>query len=56
MVNAGIDLFAVGRILGHQNVQSSQRCSHLNQTTLVKAVEAGAMQMNVNWAGTAHGV
>jgi site-specific recombinase XerD len=56
MVNDGIDLFAVGRILGHQNVQSSQRYSHLNQATLVKAVEAGALQMNVNWAGAAPGV
>lgn len=53
MVNAGIDLFAVGRILGHADHQSTMRYSHLANDTLMKAVEAGAMQMNVDWAGSA---
>jgi integrase len=53
MINAGIDLFAVGRILGHADHQSTMRYSHLANDTLLKAVEAGAMQMNVNWAGSA---
>jgi integrase len=53
MINAGIDLFAVGRILGHADHQSTMRYSHLANDTLMKAVEAGAMQMNVNWAGSA---
>ena len=49
-VNAGIDLFAVGRILGHADHQSTMRYSHLANDTLMKAVEAGALQMNVQWA------
>ena len=50
MINAGIDLFAVGRILGHADHQSTMRYSHLANETLMKAVEAGALQMNVKWA------
>ncbi|KQM71697.1 site-specific integrase [Sphingomonas sp. Leaf20] len=42
LVAAGVDLFAVGKVLGHASVQSSQRYSHLNSTTLLAAVEAGA--------------
>lgn len=50
MINAGIDLFAVGRILGHADHQSTMRYSHLANDTLMKAVEAGATKMNINWA------
>jgi len=53
MINAGIDLFAVGRILGHVDHQSTMRYAHLTNDTLMKAVEAGALKMNVDWAGTA---
>jgi len=42
MVNSGIDLFAVGKVLGHASVQSTQRYSHLANDTLLAAVEAGA--------------
>lgn len=45
MVNAGIDLFAVGKVLGHKNVASTQRYSHLSNDTLLAAVEAGAAKM-----------
>jgi integrase len=41
-VNAGADLYAVGRILGHKSIQSSQRYAHLSNETLFKAVEGGA--------------
>lgn len=51
MINAGIDLFAVGRILGHADHQSTMRYSHLANDTLRKAVEAGAAKMNIGWAG-----
>jgi len=50
MINAGIDLFAVGRILGHADHQSTMRYSHLANETLMRAVEAGAAKMNVSWA------
>ncbi|WP_425542301.1 tyrosine-type recombinase/integrase [Brevundimonas terrae] len=42
MVNSGVDLFAVDKVLGHSSVQSAQRYSHLANDTLLKAVEAGA--------------
>ena len=42
MVNSGVDLFAVGKVLGHASVQSSQRYAHLANSTLLAAVDAGA--------------
>lgn len=45
LVNANVDLFAVGKILGHKNVASTQRYSHLANETLLAAVEAGAAKM-----------
>ncbi|ROT94129.1 DUF4102 domain-containing protein [Altererythrobacter sp. FM1] len=45
MINAGIDLFAVGRILGHADHQSTMRYSHLANDTLLAAVEAGAAKL-----------
>jgi integrase len=42
MVNSGVDLFAVGKVLGHASYQSTQRYSHLADATLRAAVEAGA--------------
>ena len=45
MINAGTDLYAVGRILGHADHQSTMRYSHLADATLIAAVEAGAAGM-----------
>lgn len=45
MINAGVDLFAVGRILGHADHQSTMRYAHLANDTLLAAVEAGAKKM-----------
>lgn len=45
MINSGIDLFTVGRILGHADHQSTMRYSHLSNDTLVAAVEAGAAKL-----------
>lgn len=50
MINSGIDLFAVGRVLGHANHASTMRYSHLANDTLRAAVEAGAAKMKMNWA------
>lgn len=47
MVNSGVDLFAVGKVLGHTTVQSTQRYSPLANDTLLAAVEAGAAKLNV---------
>lgn len=49
MVNSNVDLFTVGKILGHASYQSSQRYSHLANETLMAAVEAGAAKMKVDW-------
>lgn len=46
MVNAGVDLFAVGKVLGHASYQSTQRYAHLADATVRAAVEAGAAKQN----------
>jgi len=46
MINAGIDLYTVGRVLGHADHQSTMRYSHLTNDTLLAAVEAGAAKMS----------
>lgn len=50
MINAGIDLYAVGKVLGHANHASTTRYSHLANDRLLAAVEAGAKRLNVEWA------
>ena len=51
MINAGIDLYAVGKVLGHADHKSTMRYSHLANETLLAAVEAGAAKMKGAWAG-----
>lgn len=48
MINSGVDLYAVGRILGHADHKSTMRYSHLANDTLLAAVEAGAARMNTS--------
>ena len=50
MINAGIDLYAVGRVLGHADHKSTMRYSHLANDTLLAAVEAGAAKMKTGWS------
>jgi integrase len=38
MINAGIDLFTVGKVLGHRDARSTQRYAHLTHGTLAAAV------------------
>lgn len=40
MVNAGIDLYTVGAVLGHKSAQSTQRYSHLRQDTIKFAMQS----------------
>ncbi|MFN3878055.1 MAG: tyrosine-type recombinase/integrase [Brevundimonas sp.] len=47
LVNAGVDLYTVGKVLGHANVSSSARYSHLANSTLLAAIEAGAAKQSV---------
>lgn len=38
MINAGVDLYTVGAVLGHKATASTQRYSHLDSSTLTAAV------------------
>jgi integrase len=38
MVNAGVDLFVVGEVLGHRDARSTKRYSHLTAVKLAEAV------------------
>ncbi len=49
LVNAGIDLYQIGSLLGHRNVASTSRYAHVASSTLAAAAEAGAAKLNVNW-------
>lgn len=42
LANNGVDLFTIGKILGHADYKSTMRYSHLANETLLAAVEAGA--------------
>lgn len=39
MVNAGVDLYTVGTVLGHKDPRSTQRYAHLQHSTLTEAVQ-----------------
>lgn len=47
LVNSGVDLYAVGKILGHADHQSTMRYAHLTNDTLMSAVEAAAAKMRL---------
>lgn len=47
MVNSGVDIYAVGKVLGHSSFQSTQRYAHLANATLLAAVEAGAAKQEI---------
>ncbi|MES2959764.1 MAG: site-specific integrase [Pseudomonadota bacterium] len=40
MVNGGVDLYTVGKVLGHRDARSTQRYAHLTADTLAAAVSA----------------
>lgn len=50
MINAKVDLYTVGRVLGHADHKSTMRYSHLANETLLAAVEAGAANIHSDWA------
>jgi len=50
IINAGIDLYTVGKMIGHVSVASTTRYSHLANDTLMAAAEAGAAKLDVNWS------
>lgn len=42
MLASGVDLFTIGKVLGHQNVVSTARYAHLSNSSLLAAVDRGA--------------
>lgn len=46
MINAGIDIYTVGAVLGHISQQSTKRYSHLAQETLAAAVSKIGKKMH----------
>lgn len=50
MINSGIDLYSVSKILGHADFRSTTRYSHVSNDTLLAAVEAGASKLQGAWA------
>ncbi|MGN6122281.1 MAG: hypothetical protein ACTHOJ_04915 [Sphingomonas oligoaromativorans] len=44
--------FTVGIVLGHASYQSTQQYSHLASDTLLAAVEAGTVKLNMKRADT----
>lgn len=45
MCAAGVDLYTIGKVLGHADYQSTMRYSHLADSKLLAAAEAGAAQL-----------
>jgi site-specific recombinase XerD len=50
VINAGIYLYTVGRMIGHVSVASTNFYSHLANDMLMAAAEAGAAKLDVNWS------
>ncbi len=52
LVNSGRSIYEVARALGHSQIKTSSRYSHLSQDTLLAAVDAAANATGTNWAPT----
>lgn len=50
MIAAGVDIYTVGKVVGHQSIASTQRYAHLADDQLVAAAEAGASKLDVKWS------
>ena len=48
LAGSGVDLYTVGKLLGHVNWASDARYAHLGNETLLAAAEASAGKLNVN--------
>jgi integrase len=53
MVNSGRSIYEVAKVLGHTQLKTSQRYSHLNQETLLAAVDASANAAGSGWGQVA---
>jgi len=50
MINSGRSIYEVSKVLGHSQIRTSSRYSHLSQATLLEAVNASADSTGVNWS------
>lgn len=50
MVNSGRSIYEVSNVLGHTQLKTTQRYSHLSQETLIAAVDAAANATGTAWA------
>ena len=50
LVNNGVSILEVAKILGHAQIRTTERYSHLTQDTLLTAVNIAATATGVNWA------
>lgn len=50
LVNSGRSIYEVAKVLGHTQLKTSQRYSHLSQETLLAAVDAAAHATGTNWS------
>lgn len=49
MVNSGRSIYEVSKVLGHAQLKTTQRYSHLSQETLLAAVDAAADATGTIW-------
>lgn len=50
MVNSGRTIYEVAKVLGHAQIKTSARYSHLSQETLLAAVDAAANATGIDWS------
>ncbi|MSQ66030.1 MAG: DUF4102 domain-containing protein [Limnohabitans sp.] len=48
LVNSGQSIYVVSKLLGHSQIKTTARYSHLSDATLMSAVDAAAMAVNKN--------
>jgi len=50
MVNSGRSIYEVAKVLGHAQIKTTARYSHLSQETLLAAVDAASIATGINWS------
>lgn len=50
MAAAGVDLYTIGKVLGHSSYKTTARYAHLASDQLIAAVDAGAAKLGLDWA------
>ncbi len=50
MVNSGRSIYEVAKVLGHSQIKTTTRYSHLSQETLLAAVDAAANATGIDWS------